>query len=142
MELTKMDNSGRWQRGHSGNLNGRPVGSRHKFSAAFLQDLAEVWSELGRETMIQTARTNPQAFFAIASKLVPANVQLTIEQTFSGLSAEDLAICQAIRECIPDANSRSPAGVLEYVRDTLRAADAKLIEADNLLPKQSFDSQK
>ena len=73
---------------------------------------------------------------------MPANVQLTIEQTFSGLSAEDLAIFQAIRECIPDANSRSPAGVLEYVRDTLRAADAKLIEADNLLPKQSFDSQK
>jgi hypothetical protein len=32
------------------------------------------------------------------------------------------------RQPLPDANSRSPTEVLEYVRDTLRAAVAKLIE--------------
>ena len=143
MELTtKTENRGRWQPGQSGNTAGKPLGARHRFSAAFLQDLAEVWSELGRDAMVSTAKTNPSTFFAIAARLIPANVELTIAQTCGGLSAEDLAIFQAIRECIPEANSRSPAEVLEYVRGTLRAADSKLIEADNLLTKQSFDSQK
>jgi hypothetical protein len=31
---------------------------------------------------------------------------------------------------LPAANTRSPADVLTYVRDTLRAADAKLIEPE------------
>jgi hypothetical protein len=128
-QLAKTENSGRWKPGHSGNPAGMTPGTRHRFSTAFLRDLADVWQAHGKESMVATARTNPQAFFAIASRLVPANVQLTIEQSFGGLTAEDVAIFQAIRECIPDANSRSPAEVLEYVRDTLRAADAKpLIE--------------
>ncbi len=37
-----------WKPGQSGNLNGRPVGSRTAFSAGFLKDLAEIWSEEGR----------------------------------------------------------------------------------------------
>jgi hypothetical protein len=39
----------RWPAGVSGNPNGRPVGhrTRHQFSAAFLADLAEVWTEHG-----------------------------------------------------------------------------------------------
>ena len=35
----------------------------------------------------------------------------------------------AIREAIPDANSQSPQAVLEYVRDTLRADQAKTVGA-------------
>jgi hypothetical protein len=42
MELAKTDNSGCWEPGQSGNLNGQPVGSRHRFSAVFLQDLARI----------------------------------------------------------------------------------------------------
>ena len=37
-----------WQPGQSGNVNGRPVGSRQAFSAGFLKDLAEVWQAEGR----------------------------------------------------------------------------------------------
>jgi hypothetical protein len=36
---------------------------------------------------------------------------------------------QAVKQALPDANSRSPTEVLEYARDTLRAAVAKLVEA-------------
>jgi hypothetical protein len=32
----------RWTAGVSGNLNGRPVGSRHKFSQAFVDDFLTV----------------------------------------------------------------------------------------------------
>ena len=58
LELTKHVNGRMWPPGVSGNPNGRPVGSRTIFSQGFLKDLAEVWSQEGRETMVKTARTN------------------------------------------------------------------------------------
>jgi hypothetical protein len=126
MELTtKPENRGRWQPGQSGNMAGKPPGARHRFSAAFLQDLADVWQAHGRETMIATARLNPSTFFAVCARLIPSDVKISVEQTFGGLSAEDYAILQGIKEALPAANSQNPADVLAYVRDTLRAADAQ-----------------
>jgi hypothetical protein len=126
MELTtKPENRGRWQPGQSGNMAGKPPGARHRFSAAFLQDLADVWQAHGRETMIATARVNPSTFFAVCARLIPSDVKISVEQTFGGLSAEDYAILQGIKEALPAANSQNPADVLAYVRDTLRAADAQ-----------------
>lgn len=126
MELTtKPENHGRWQPGQSGNMAGKPPGARHRFSAAFLQDLADVWQAHGRETMIATARVNPSTFFAVCARLIPSDVKISVEQTFGGLSAEDYAILQGIKEALPAANSQNPADVLAYVRDTLRAADAQ-----------------
>jgi hypothetical protein len=73
-----------WQPGQSGNPNGRPVGSRTVFSQAFLKDLAEVWSDEGREAMIKTAKTNPTVFFATCARLIGPEVKLTIEQSLPG----------------------------------------------------------
>ncbi len=67
-------------------------------------------------------------FFATCARLVPANVQLTIEQSFAGLSPEDYAIVQGIKERLPAANSESPQAVLEFVRDAVRAHAAKPID--------------
>ena len=52
LEPTKHVNGRMWQPGQSGNANGHPVGSRTVFSQAFCRDLAEVWSEEGREAML------------------------------------------------------------------------------------------
>jgi hypothetical protein len=131
MELTtpnsRVPNSGSWKPGQSGNLAGKPVGARHRFSRAFLENLAEIWSAEGRNAMLVTAKTSPSTFFAVASRLIPADVKLTVEQTFGGLSPEDLALLQAAKECIPDANNKTPAEVLAYCRDALRAHAAKPI---------------
>jgi hypothetical protein len=78
--------------------------------------------------MVKTARTNPATFFAVCARLIPSDVKLTVEQTYGGLQAEDYGVLKAIREAIPDANNQSPQAVLEYVRDTLRAAPAKPID--------------
>ena len=80
LEPTKHVNGRMWQPGQSGNPNGRPVGSRTAFSAGFLKDLAEVWSEEGREAMVKTAKTNPTVFFDTCARLIGPEVKLTIEQ--------------------------------------------------------------
>ena len=121
-----------WQPGQSGNPNGRPVGSRTAFSAGFLKDLAEVWSDEGREAMVKTAKTNPTVFFATCARLIPQDVKLTVEQQLLGnLSPEDWRIMReivaAVRQAIPDASSKPPRAVLEHVLDALRQADAKML---------------
>jgi hypothetical protein len=122
--ITEVSKPTQWKPGQSGNLNGRPVGARQAFSTGFLRDLAEVWSEEDRETMVKTARTNPATFFAVCARLIGPEVKLTIEQTLPGnLSAQDWAIMReivdAVRTAVPDAANRPAGEVLEYVRAKL-----------------------
>ena len=122
--ITEVSKPTQWKPGQSGNLNGRPVGTRQAFSAGFLRDLAEVWSEEGRETMVKTARTNPATFFAVCARLIGPEVKLTIEQSLPGnLSAQDWAIMReivdAVKNAVPDAANRPAGEVLEYVRAKL-----------------------
>jgi hypothetical protein len=121
-----------WRPGQSGNLNGRPVGSRSAFSAAFTRDLAEVWAEKGKASMLYTAEKQPAVFFATCARLLPNDVRVTVEQSLPGnLSMEDWQmmkeIIAAVRQAIPDASSKPPGAVLEHVLSALRQADAKLI---------------
>jgi hypothetical protein len=132
MEQIAKRGNPNWTPGVSGNTNGRPPGivdARHRFTAAFLDDLQVTWSEHGADVMARVAKTSPEAFFSVCARLCSANVQLSIEQQFpGGLDATDIASLKGIRESVPDADSRSPADVLDYVRDTLRAAEATVIE--------------
>jgi hypothetical protein len=122
--LAEVSKPTQWKPGQSGNLNGRPIGTRQAFSAGFLSDLAEVWSEEGRETMVKTARTSPATFFAVYARLIGPDVKLTIEQSLPGsLSAQDWAIMReivdAVKNAVPDAANRPAGEVLEYVRAKL-----------------------
>jgi len=122
-----------WKPGQSGNLNGRPVGSRSAFSAGFTRDLAEVWAEKGKASMLYTAEKQPAVFFATCARLIGPEVKLTIEQQLPGnLSPADwnlmLEIVDAVRQAIPDAASAPPGAVLEHVLGALRATQAKPIE--------------
>ena len=102
------------------------------FSQAFLKDLAEVWSEEGREAMVKTAKANPAVFFATCARLIGPEVKLTIEQSLpSNLSMEDWQVMReviaTVRQAIPDASCKPPGAVLDHVLGALRAAQAKLI---------------
>jgi hypothetical protein len=136
LEPTKHVNGRMWQPGQSGNPNGRPVGSRTVFSQAFCRDLAEVWSEEGREAMLKTAKTNPTIFFATCARLIGPEVKLTIEQSLpAGLSADDWSlmreIIEAVRLALPDASSQAPGAVLNHVLSALRMLDAKIVDCSN-----------
>jgi hypothetical protein len=115
-----------WKPGQSGNLNGRPVGSRTAFSAGFTRDLAEVWATHGKETMIKTAQTQPSVFFATCARLLPNDVRVTVEQVLPGLTPEDWTIMRsvvdAVKQALPDAGKRSPTEVLTFVAGALENA--------------------
>ena len=109
-----------WKPGQSGNLNGRPVGSRSAFSTGFTRDFAEVWASHGKSSMLYTAEKQPAVFFATCARLIPNDVRVTVEQQLpSNLSPSDwnlmLEIVDAVKQTIPDASNRPPGAVLEHV---------------------------
>jgi hypothetical protein len=131
--ITEVSKPTQWKPGQSVNLNGRPVGTRQAFSAGFLRDLASVWSEEGRETMVKTARNNPAVFFATCARLIPNDVRVTVEQSLPGnLSMEDWQVMReivaAVRQAVPDAASQPPGAVLEHVLEALRMTGAKTLD--------------
>jgi hypothetical protein len=102
--------------GNPSGLPGRPKGSRTVFSAAFTRDLAAVWSTHGKATMIKTAENQPSIFFATCAKLLPQDVQLTLQENLpTSLSVEDWAMLRellaAARESIPNAHRLPPGEV-------------------------------
>ena len=59
-------------------------GSRSAFSAGFTRDLAEVWAEKGKASMLYTAEKQPAVFFATCARLLPNDVRVTVEQQLPG----------------------------------------------------------
>ena len=129
-----------WPPGVSGNPNGRPLGSRSAFSAGFTRDLAEVWAEKGKASMLYTAEKQPAVFFATCARLIGPEVKLTIEQQLPGnLSPADwnlmVQILDAVKSAIPDAANKPAGEVLEFALGALRncrdnecSSDSTLIE--------------
>jgi hypothetical protein len=94
-----------------------------------MRDLAEVWAEHGKDTMLRTAKSSPETFFATCARLLPKDVELTIRQSFVGLDESDLMILRAIRDAIPNANELAPQAVLEFTLEAIRAHGARQIIA-------------
>ena len=70
--------------------------------------------------MLYTAEKQPAVFFATCARLLPNDVRVTVEQRLPGnLSMEDWQVMReivaAVRQAIPDANSKPPGAVLEEV---------------------------
>jgi hypothetical protein len=85
--ITEVSRATRWKPGHSGNPNGRPVGTCQAFSAGFLKDLAEVWQEHGRDTMLHTAKTQPATFFEAPNGCAIYLLRSLLRQTSCWVSA-------------------------------------------------------
>ena len=78
--LAKVGKPTRWPPGQSGNPAGKPSGTRTAFSQGFIRDFALVWAEEGLEAVRKVAKKNPEAFVAIAARICPNDVRLTLEQ--------------------------------------------------------------
>jgi Family of unknown function (DUF5681) len=126
--------AGQWKPGQSGNLDGRPVGTRNKFSQDFYRDLAAAWQKHGTSAMEHTAALEPAKFLAICASLIPKDVQVSLSARLpGGLESDDweimIGVCRAIKESLPEASGRKPAEVMQFVSEAIRAHSSKLIES-------------
>ena len=126
--------AGQWKPGQSGNPQGRPLGTRNKFSESFVSDVAAVWQDRGHGILEKMAQDEPARFAELCGRLIPKDVSLTISERLpGGLDAEDwqltMEILQATRQALPDATERKPGEVLSFVLDAIRAHNAKAIDS-------------
>lgn len=126
---------GTWKPGVSGNQNGRPVGSRNKFSDAMYRDVGAAWAKHGATVLDRVAATEPAKFFSVCAALVPKDVSLTLQTRLpGGLEPDDWQIVnellEAVRQGMPDAGDREPGEVLAFTLDAIRSHGAKQIEAE------------
>ena len=78
--LAEVGKPTRWPPGQSGNPAGKPPGTPTAFSQGFIRDFALVWAEEGLEAVRKVAKKSPEAFVAIAARICPNDVRLTLEQ--------------------------------------------------------------
>ena len=91
--LVKVGKPTRWPPGQSGNPAGKPPDTRTAFSQGFIRDFALVWAEEGLEAVRKVPKKNPEAFVAIAARICPNHVRLTLEQAVpGGMSLEDYSL--------------------------------------------------
>ena len=102
----------------------------------FIRDFALVWAEEGLEAVRKVAKKSPEAFVAIAARICPNDVRLTLEQAMpGGMSLEDYSLMRvviaAIREDLPEADQMQPGAVFQHVLGVLRDCSKKEQNTDS-----------
>ena len=72
------NSTGRFVQGSSGNPNGRPVGSKNKFTtlkAAFIDAFEEIG---GVDNLIEWARCNQTEFYRMLARLMPREIHADV----------------------------------------------------------------
>ena len=97
--LAEVGKPTRWPPGQSGNPAGKPPGTRTAFSQGFIHDFALVWAEEGLEAVRKVAKKDPEAFVAIAARICPNDVRLTLEQAIPGGMSWKNSLAHARSDC-------------------------------------------
>jgi hypothetical protein len=105
---------------------------RRQFADQFHQDVWESWQQHGKVALDIVARTDPAKYTALCASLIPKDVNVGVAAKMPGeLSPADwhlmVAILDAVREGLPDAASKPPGEVMNFVLDAIRAHTAKAV---------------
>jgi hypothetical protein len=113
--------------GQSGNLKGRPKGSRNRLTEDFLRSLSDDFSEHGAEAIRRTREEEPATYVRVVASLMPK--QLEVSRPLEDLSDDELvAAVDALRASL----ARQGIG-----GDGTRVVDATLAEPAPRLPAVS-----
>lgn len=81
-----------FKKGQSGNPNGRPKGSRHKLTEAFLKDLSQTWADVGAQAIKTVAAEDPATLIRVIASIMPKEAELTVRTlTAKQMSDDELA---------------------------------------------------
>jgi hypothetical protein len=103
----------RFKPGVSGNLSGRPRGSRNRIAGRFLDDVTEVWEAHGKEALITAIKREPMQFSKMVAGILPTQIVAT---TLTVSAEVDLANVEQARNflrayrMVRDAPLRSGTG--------------------------------
>ena len=67
-----------WKKGESGNVKGRPTGSRNRLAENFLEDLLGAYNKHGKAAIDRVAVNQPAEFLKIIVKLLPRKAEIEI----------------------------------------------------------------
>ena len=88
-ENTGRNQDGTFLKGTSGNLAGKPKGSRHKLQENFLQALSDDFAENGIAAIQQMRQEKPSDYVRTVASLMPK--QLEIERPLQDMTDDELS---------------------------------------------------
>ena len=132
MHENSLKNLQKFQPRQSGNPNGRPTVCG-RLTERFIGNVSDAWSKHGATVLERLAKQSPSQFAGLCAALVPKDVAVTLQARLPGnLDPSDwqlvMEILGAVRQSLPDANSRAPGEVMNFVLDAINAHSAPLIE--------------
>jgi len=77
-----------WNKGQSGNPNGRPLGSKNKFTHLRDEFIAAFEEIGGREALVKWAQSNPDMFYKLVVQMLPK--ERAVDLTTRKMTLEDL----------------------------------------------------
>ena len=83
LSAKNRNSTGRFVQGSSGNPNGRPVGSKNKFTtlkSAFIEAFEEIG---GVDNLIEWARCNQTEFYKMLARLMPREIHADVNAGFT-----------------------------------------------------------
>jgi hypothetical protein len=67
-----------WRPGESGNLLGRPKGSRNKLAGQFIDDLYADWQQHGAEVITRVREEDPAAYLRTVAQVLPRDLHVEV----------------------------------------------------------------